>query len=178
MSVDTTKTNKLMNSKLKPLISEQTEKSLNNLIKVELTASHIYKYFSAYCDKCGYLGAMKWFRCQADEETEHAERVIDYVNDRNGCVIMPILTDVKSEYKSLGELLYATMEQELKVENEWKEFAKATFSVDITTFTFAQWYLNEQISEIATVGDLIAAYESMISNEAVAIHHIDDLMGA
>ena len=161
----------------KMLISPAIEKQLQELVKIELTASHIYHYLSMWCDTKGYFGAQKWYLKQTEEEHEHAQKVMNYLTDREACAVMPVVPAVESSYENIRQVLERTLQEELKVEKAWQTFAAACLKEgDLTSFTFAQWYLNEQIQEVATVNDFLAEL-CMMGDTGIAYKFIDETMG-
>lgn len=160
------------------LINSQIETELGKLVAIELTASHIYHYISMWCDNAGYFGAKKWYQKQSEEEKEHAQKVMNYISDRNGCVIMPTLPNIIADFKTLRDVLERTLVEEIKVETAWKEFACLCMEdKDLTSFTFAQWYLNEQIAEISKVNDYIATL-NVLGDTGISYIMMDQILGA
>lgn len=165
---------------LKKLISDNIETNLNSQVKVEFTASHIYNAIAMWADKKGLFGVKKYFLKQSEEEKEHGQKVLDYLVDRNANPVIPQLASVNTEYKSLKEVLYMYYKMEVEVEKSWKEMVELTKSEnDATTFAFSQFYINEQINEIATSGDYIAQYEAFVEGNQIGFANakIDELMG-
>ena len=164
---------------LKKLLSEELESKLNKQVGVEFTAAHTYRSMASWADKYGYLGVQKYFLKQLNEEYGHGQKVLDYIVDRNACPCIPSLPMMMCNYTSMEDVLAKYMEAELLVEETWKQTSmKAKVDKDETTYVFSIWYLNEQISEIATVGDLIAQYNMFVQGGTVsyACGEIDKIM--
>jgi ferritin len=158
------------------LLTTKGEALLNSLVTVELTASHVYKQLAAKCDEMGYLGAYTWYKKQYEEEAEHAQKVMDYINDRGGCVHIEALPKVDMTKCGLRDVLERTMIEEIKVEKAWREaYDILCKENDSSSKMLAQEFLAEQIAEIGTVGDLIAQYDSL-GDSAIAIHAVDVIM--
>ena len=68
------------------MIGDRMQAALNEQIVHEFFASQYYLSMSAYFERTGYPGFAHWMRMQADEEREHALRIFDFVNDRDGRV--------------------------------------------------------------------------------------------
>uniref|UniRef100_A0A7E4ZWT0 Ferritin n=1 Tax=Panagrellus redivivus TaxID=6233 RepID=A0A7E4ZWT0_PANRE len=64
--------------------SAPVERALNQQINNELFASYTYLAMSAHFGNAEVAlpGAAAYFKNQAYEEREHAEKIIDYINDR------------------------------------------------------------------------------------------------
>lgn len=82
----------LIQLKSKPL-SFHLEKNLNEQLKEEFKAAHFYKNCYAFYSKPQiYLpGLAAYFKAAFQEEEKHAQMIIDYINLRNGTVIIPEL---------------------------------------------------------------------------------------
>ncbi|KAG1211166.1 hypothetical protein G6F68_001849 [Rhizopus microsporus] len=73
--------------------STQSEEALNQQINTELQASQVYLSMSAWAQHSTVAlpGLEKYFREAAEEEREHAQKLIDYVNTRGGRVALRAL---------------------------------------------------------------------------------------
>eukprot|EP01102_Stenamoeba_stenopodia_P013544 TRINITY_DN440_c0_g1_i1.p1 TRINITY_DN440_c0_g1~~TRINITY_DN440_c0_g1_i1.p1 ORF type:complete len:170 (-),score=54.20 TRINITY_DN440_c0_g1_i1:105-614(-) len=68
--------------------SAALEATFNQQINAELTASYTYLALAAHFDRddVALAGFRDFFKHQSDEEREHAQKLIDYVNKRGGRV--------------------------------------------------------------------------------------------
>jgi len=74
---------------------EDTERELNRLINIELEAGYMYQAMAFYFDRAdvALTGFSQFFRRSADEERQHAEQLMGYMNLRGGGLQ---LVDVKA----------------------------------------------------------------------------------
>ncbi len=72
----------------------ETETVINDQINMELYASYVYQSMAFYFDRddVALPGFSKYFKHNSDEEREHAEKFMKYLNSRGGRVV---LKDVK-----------------------------------------------------------------------------------
>jgi len=72
----------------------ETETVINDQINMELYASYVYQSMAFYFDRddVALPGFSKFFKHNSDEEREHAEKFMKYLNSRGGRVV---LKDVK-----------------------------------------------------------------------------------
>jgi len=72
----------------------EAEAGVNRQINMELTASYCYQSMAFYFDRddVALPGFAKFFRENAKEEREHAEKLMEYQNTRGGRIV---LQDVK-----------------------------------------------------------------------------------
>ncbi|XP_008481078.1 soma ferritin-like [Diaphorina citri] len=73
----------------------ETEEKINKQINLELYASYVYLSMSAHFDRdvVALPGISKYFKHASDEESEHAHKLIKYLNKRGGTLK---LVDVKA----------------------------------------------------------------------------------
>lgn len=71
----------------------EVEEGVNTQINNELSASYIYLAMSNYCRRTDVAlpGASQYFLNQSNEERQHAQKLIDYQNDRGGKVELFVL---------------------------------------------------------------------------------------
>jgi len=72
----------------------ETEQVLNDQINMELSASYVYQSMAFYFDRddVALPGFSKFFKHNSDEEREHAEKFMKYLNSRGGRIV---LKDIK-----------------------------------------------------------------------------------
>ena len=63
------------------MLNPEMEKRLNQHINEELYASYLYLSMSAFCSFKGMNGFARWLKLQSDEETGHAMRMYQYINE-------------------------------------------------------------------------------------------------
>lgn len=105
-------------SQIRQNFHEQTEKAINVQINWELWAAYFYQSMAFYFDRddVALPGFSHYFKKCSDEEREHAEKLMKYLNSRGGRII---LQDVKrpsrDEWGSGVEALQAALDLEKKV---------------------------------------------------------------
>ncbi|KAF6778538.1 hypothetical protein AHF37_02114 [Paragonimus kellicotti] len=72
------------------ILGIELESGFNDQVMIEYEAFYIYENMAAYFSRpeVGLHGFAKFFRKAADEEIEHARKVSDFINKRNGRVIL------------------------------------------------------------------------------------------
>ena len=68
------------------MLSDKMQTALNEQINEEMFSSYIYLAMAAYFEDLNMVGFAHWMRMQADEETIHAMKFYDYINERGGRV--------------------------------------------------------------------------------------------
>lgn len=130
--------------------------ALNAQLGRELEAHLQYLAISSWFDAEGLPELTRFFRAQADEEHEHAMRFLDYLQDVGGPVAIPALAAPKPSFESAEEAVAASLEWEEDVtEHIHRLLDLATERRDHATQVFLQWFVTEQVEEVATMGELL-----------------------
>lgn len=131
-------------------------KMLNEQMNFEFFSAHIYLGMASYCAKEGYKGFENWFKIQYQEEVAHAMKFFDFINSRGGCATVTNFGDISNEYISLIDVLESALNHERVVTKKIQTIAKeALSSADLTSFSFIQWFIDEQVEEEETLSDII-----------------------
>ncbi|KAH7730419.1 FTN-2 protein [Aphelenchoides avenae] len=133
--------------------SADVEVAINEQINNELAASYQYMAMANYFARVEVAlpGAAAFFKNQSVEERNHAQKLIDYQNDRGGRVVLHDLRKpAKQEYESLLEAFKDAVALE-KANNEallrLHAVASEKNDPDLTNF-LEEFYLREQVIEI------------------------------
>ncbi|TXE16898.1 ferritin [Psychroserpens burtonensis] len=132
------------------------EKLLNNQIKYEAQASLQYLAMASWADATGYNGVSDFFYSQSDEERVHMSKLIKFVNQRGGSVIIPALDKPKDSYQGLNELFAKFLESEMFVTEQINHVIfECLQQKDYNVHNFMQWYVTEQLEEEAMARTLL-----------------------
>ncbi|WP_091426800.1 ferritin [Formosa sp. Hel1_31_208] len=132
------------------------EQLLNNQIKYEAQASLQYLAMASWADAEGYNGVADFFYSQSDEERVHMAKLIKFVNERGGNVIIPALDKPKPTYKGLNELFEKFLTSEMFVTEQINHVIyECLQNKDYNVHNFMQWYVTEQLEEEAMARTLL-----------------------
>ena len=159
--------------KLKKLISDDIESFLNKAVAHELTNTQIYLGIYSWLADNGINNGAEVYKKWAIEESTHAHKAMEYLDDKNAKIIIPALEKSKIEYKSIDEVLLATFDREVDTDDLYKLITtKCLREGDHTTATFVEWYLTEQIEEIRRSREIID-YSNLIGESPMRNYFID-----
>ena len=145
--------------KLDKLVSDKIEELLNISIKKEYESAHIYYGMAVWLNKMGFDNGYKLFIKYGDEELLHAHKLEEYIDNRNGVAVIPVVIKPKQEFSECSDILKEAYDHEVVVENNYKALSVAALREgDITTFNQMQWFVNEQVEEIDKFLTLINIY--------------------
>jgi len=132
------------------MLKEKIEQALNAQIKIEAESSQIYLAMASWAETEGFGGAAQFLYRHSDEERMHMLKIVQYVNERGGKAIIPLLSAPEKSYQSLTHLFQTLLNHEIMVSGEINNVVEICLTEkDYTTHNFMQWYVAEQIEEEA-----------------------------
>src|SRR3954469_13950252 len=146
---------------------------LNEQIGNEFAASQ------QYVAAAGHLGAQTlprlaaFFYRQALEEREHAMMMIRYLLDVGESVHIPDIKSQQTTFADGSAPVRMALEQEQRVSDEiFALFELARDLKDYRAEQFLQWFVKEQVEEVALMGDLLNVVERSRDNLLLAEDYI------
>ncbi|RME94541.1 MAG: ferritin [Verrucomicrobia bacterium] len=137
-------------------ISEKLNEAMNAQIGAEFAASIQYVAVSAYFAAEGLVRLAARFDQQANEERDHALKLIKYLLDTGGKVRIPAIPAPKCEFGSVAEAVEMALEQEKQVTRQINELmAIAVEDRDFAAQNLLQWFVAEQVEEVANMDNLL-----------------------
>eukprot|EP00744_Colponema_vietnamica_P000997 GILI01001712.1.p1 GENE.GILI01001712.1~~GILI01001712.1.p1 ORF type:complete len:197 (+),score=79.48 GILI01001712.1:19-609(+) len=143
---------------------ERCEAALNEHINAEYTASYVYHSMWAFFDRddVGLPNIAKFFKEQSEEEREHAEEFMKYLNKRGGRVkLLPIAApEFEFQNSDKGEALFA-FETALNMEKQVTKKLQDLHGVadecnDAQMTDFIEGFLEEQVESIKKMAILVS----------------------
>ncbi len=132
------------------------EALLNDQIKYEAQASMHYLAMASWADSNGYNGIANFFYSQSEEERVHMTKLVKFVNERGGHVIVPELSKPQDSYSSLKELFESFLSSEIFVTEQINHVIfECLDKKDYNVHNFMQWYVTEQLEEEAVARTLL-----------------------
>ncbi|MBM1106400.1 ferritin [Aurantibacter crassamenti] len=137
-------------------MNKSIEKLLNDQVKYEAGASMHYLAMASWADANGYNGIAEFFYNQSEEERVHMIKLVKFINERSGKVVVPALEQPTPEYKSLNELFEVFLKSEMFVTEQINHVIfECLDKKDYNVHNFMQWYVTEQLEEEAVARTLL-----------------------
>ena len=134
------------------MLNEAMQEALNRQINAELGAFYTYLSMSAWFEYRDLRGFAAWMRNHAEEEMTHAMKILDYVNERNGRVLLLPLDQPQTEWESPLDVFQDALKHEQHVTQLINDLVALSSSEnDPASFSFLQWFVDEQVEEEALV---------------------------
>jgi len=150
------------------------EKLLNDQIKYEANASMQYLAMASWADAKGYNGISNFFYGQSEEERTHMTKLVKFVNERSGNVIIPELEKPQSNFSSLKDLFEHFLNSEIFVTEQInKVIFECLDKKDYNVHNFMQWYVTEQLEEEATARELLDKLNIIGDNNGSGLYLFD-----
>ncbi|MBW8059067.1 MAG: ferritin [Solirubrobacterales bacterium] len=147
--------------------------ALNEQIANELAASQQYVGAAVYYDAETLPRLAQFFYRQALEEREHAMMMIQHLLDVEEEVRIPDIKSQQTSYEDGGAPVRMALEWERRVGEEiCALFELAREVKDYRAEQFMQWFVKEQVEEVALMGDLLNVVERSKDNLLLAEDYI------
>lgn len=140
---------------------------LNEQIANEFAAHQQYVACAVYYDSQALPQLAGFFYRQALEEREHAMMMIQFLLDTSGEVTVPGVDAPLVRFGDIVEPISLALDQEQRVSEQINVLAAtARQEGDYTSEQFVQWFIREQIEEVATMTSLLRVAERSGADEA------------
>ncbi len=148
-------------------------KALNEQIANEFAASQQYVGMAVYYDAETLPRLAAFFYRQALEEREHAMMMVQYLLDVSEEVHIPDIKSQETSYSDGVTPVKKALEQEKRVGEEiFALFELAREVKDYRAEQFMQWFVKEQVEEVALMSDLLNVVERSQDNLLLAEDYI------
>jgi ferritin len=144
---------------------------LNEQIANEYAAHQQYVACAVHYDSETLPQLANFFYRQALEERDHAMMMVQYLLDTDAPVRIPGVAAPVYEFADVVAPIALALEQEKRVTQQINELAGvARAENDFTSEQFMQWFIKEQVEEVATMSDLLRVAERSRDD----VHDIED----
>ncbi|MDN5762398.1 MAG: ferritin [Microlunatus sp.] len=129
---------------------------LNTQIGHEFAAHQQYVACAVYYDALTMPQMAGFFYAQALEERDHAMMMVQYLVDSDAKVTIPGVAAPQTTFVDVMAPIALALAQEKRVADQINELTRiAREEYDFASDQFMQWFIKEQVEEIATMSDLL-----------------------
>ncbi len=155
----------------------KTFELLNKQVTHEFYAAYLYLSMAADFANKGLQGFSHWMKMQAEEETEHAMKIFDYLNERGVKVKLEQVGTPKNEWTSALNAFEDGLNHEKKVTALIHALIEtATNEKDYASVNFLQWFVDEQVEEESSAQEIIDKIK-MLGEDKKALYLLDKELG-
>jgi bacterioferritin B len=142
-------------------------------VRHEFTASQQYVAVAVWFDAYDMPRMARHFYAQSLEERNHALMMVQYLLDCDEPVPIPGTDDVTSEFSGVLEPIELALRQEGAVTDQIEAlYGAARDCGDFRGEQFMQWFLKEQVEEVASMSTLLAIARRAGDN----LFHLEDFV--
>lgn len=159
------------------MLSKELNAELNKQITYEFFSSHLYLAMAAKFAGIDFGGAASWMRNQAEEERIHALKLMDFIVDAGGDVVITGFEDPEVKGDTILSIFEQTLEHEQFVTGRINFLVSmAGDEKNYAAVNFLNWYVNEQVEEEATATGIIRSLR-LIGNDGNGLYQLDKELG-
>ncbi len=142
---------------------------LSEQISNEFAAAQQYIANAVYYDAQTLPRLAAFFYAQAVEERNHAMMMVQYLLDADADVRIPGIGEPESEFADVVAPVALALEQERRVSDQIAALmGVAREEGDFLSEQFVQWFLKEQVEEVATMSSLLDVVKRSVANPMFA----------
>ena len=158
------------------MLNADLENALNDQLNSELYSAHLYLSMAAYFETENLNGFAHWMRVQHKEEVSHAMRLFDYINDRNGRVVVQTIEQPPVEFESVLSAMEMTLEHEREVTRMIEDlYREAQSQKDYATHVLLEWFIEEQVEEEKSAVEIVE-HLKLIGDDGTGLLILDGRM--
>lgn len=158
------------------MLNADLENALNDQLNSELYSAHLYLSMASYFETENLNGFAHWMREQHKEEVSHAMRLFDYINDRNGRVVVQAIEQPPIEFESVLSAMEMTLEHEREVTRMIEDlYREAQSQKDYATHVLLEWFIEEQVEEEKSAVEIVE-HLKLIGDDGTGLLILDGRM--
>jgi ferritin len=159
------------------MIHQRVVDALNTQINLEQYSAQLYLAMSAHCESKSFRGFAHWLRVQAQEETAHALKLVNFVLDRGGKLELKTIAAPPTEFGTITQVFEKILEHERSITGNINSlFELSRQEKDFASEITLQWYVTEQVEEESTVGQILDQLKA-VGELGGGIWYLDSKMG-
>ena len=168
----------LKNDKENTMLDKKVQKLLNDQINKELFSAYLYLDISNYFYDKGLEGFGNWYKIQAKEEQDHADLMLQYLQNNGERIKLEAIEKPDHTYEQLKDALTVSLKHEQYVTSLIHAIYDAAQAVkDYRTMQFLDWFVKEQGEEEKNADDMIKKYD-LFGSDAKALYMLDNELKA
>ncbi len=159
-------------------IDKKMEKAINEQINAEMHSAYLYLSMASWFEEKSLNGFAHWMKSQYMEETMHAMKFYNFLNERGGRVLLSPIKEVRTEWKDQVEVFEEVIAHEALVTSLINKLVRLARELDdYASDSFLSWYVDEQVEEEATAAEILQKLK-LIANDGMGILQMDTELAA
>ncbi|MFA7421297.1 MAG: ferritin [Melioribacteraceae bacterium] len=159
------------------MISDKMQKALNDQINAEIFSSYLYLSMAAYLESQNWSGMAAWMKAQSGEEYSHAMKIYGYLNEVDGTVLLEAIEKPQTTWSDPKVVFQEAHKHELYITKRINDLVGlAIEEKDYATNLFLNWFVTEQVEEVATVTQINNKF-ALIGDNKTSLFLLDRELG-
>lgn len=159
------------------MLKDRMKDALNRQLNRELYSAYLYLAMEAHFESMKLKGFANWMRVQVQEELLHATKFYDFINARDGRVILAEIESPPLKWESPMDAFKKANEHEQKVTEMINDLVDlAIKEKDHATNAFLQWFVTEQVEEEANTDDVVQKLK-LVGDNVTNLFELDKELG-
>ena len=144
------------------MISQAMQDAFNKQINEELYSAYIYASMANYFEAKSLTGFAHWMRLQSEEELGHTRRIVTFMNDRGGRVILDSVAAPQVEWETPLAAFEDAYKHECHISACINNLStKAMEEKDHASHVFLEWFVTEQVEEESNADAIVQQLKLM-----------------
>ena len=141
-------------------MNKKLEEAINTQLNFEIESAFVYLAMKNYLEGQSLDGFVNWFDVQFQEEMAHAQKFMNYVNERDGRVVLEEIAKPETNWESPVKAFSAAYKHEQFISASINELISiARDEKDFMSDNFLQWFVAEQVEEEASAKEVIRMFK-------------------
>lgn len=154
------------------MLNEKIIELLNSQINKEFESAYLYLSISNFYASKNLKGFSNYFNKQAQEEMEHAYKIMNYLHDEDVFVELKDIKVTKANFSDLKEPLVLQVKHEEYITSLIVALYDLALTLkDYRTKNFLDWYISEQQEEEVRSKELLESFN--FANNCNALYQLD-----
>ncbi len=159
-------------------IKKEMQDAINDQINAEMFSANLYLSMATWFDSEDLPGFSNWMRCQYMEETMHAMKFYNFVDERGGKGEIKALEAPDTTWNSYVEAFEAVVKHEEYISDRINKLVTLSRKIeDYATENFLMWYVTEQVEEEDTANQILVKLKRL-KDDSNGLLRYDTEMGA
>jgi ferritin len=159
-------------------LSQAMADAFNDQVTMEIHAAVVYRQLAIEMSMIDMAGTARWFHAQADEEIQHANKIIGHMVDRGTHPTIQNISAPNLRAETVLEAFELTINHEKKVSESIRNlYRMAVAEGDIDSVPLLHWFITEQREEEAAV-QAITSRVKLVKQDGPGLLGLDDELGS
>jgi len=138
-------------------IKKEMQDAINDQIQAEMFSAYLYLSMASWLDDEDLPGFSNWMRCQYMEESMHAMKFFNFLNERGGRAELKAIEAPDTKWNSYIEAFEAVVKHEEYISGRINKLVTLSRKLeDYATESFLMWYVDEQVEEEDSANEILS----------------------